>query len=165
MPSKLTVQIAAAVAFALGSVPDADAQADTVRVTLVMPMTGALAAAGQQVVAGARLYLAQNGDSVAGKKIELVVKDDGSSFEVGRRLIQQAIVNEKTDVIGGGLTGTLMAAAPVISEAKKPTVIMLSSTSAVIDASRYFVRTSCTIAQSVVVVADWARQKGITRVV
>jgi branched-chain amino acid transport system substrate-binding protein len=134
-------------------------------VALVMPVIGPLAAAGQQVVAGARLYVRENGDSVAGKKIELLVKDDGSSFEVGRRLIQEAIVNERVDIIGGGLTGVLMAAAPVITQARKPTVIMLSSTSSVIDASRYFVRTSCTIAQSTVIVADWARQSGITRVV
>ena len=164
MPSKLAVQIAASVALALGGAPQAEAQ-DTVRVALVMPMTGPLAAAGQQVVAGARLYIKEHGDSVAGKKIELAVKDDGSSFEVGRRLIQEAIVNDRADFIGGGLTGDLMAAAPVITQARKPTVIMLSSTSAVIDASRYFVRTSCTIAQSAVIVADWARQNGITRVV
>jgi len=164
MPSKLVVRIAASVALALSSAVHADGQ-DTVRVALVMPMTGSLAAAGQQVVAGARLYMAENGNSVAGKKIELIVKDDGSSFDVGRRLIQESIVNDRVDILGGGLTGDLMAAAPVITQARKPTVIMLSSTSRAIDASRYFVRTSCTIAQSTLVVADWARQSGITRVV
>src|SRR5689334_21319296 len=51
----------------------------TVKIRMVMPLTGTLAAAGKQVVAGARLYLAQHGDTVAGKRIELVVKDDGSS--------------------------------------------------------------------------------------
>jgi len=164
MPSKLMVRIVASVALALANAAHADAQ-DAVRVALVMPMTGPLAAAGQQVVAGARLYMAENGDSVAGKKIELMVKDDGSSFDLGRRLIQESIVNDKVAILGGGLTGDLMAAAPVITQSRKPTVIMLSSTSTAIDASRYFVRTSCTIAQSTVVIADWARKSGITRVV
>ena len=132
---------------------------------MVMPLTGTLADAGKQVVAGARLYMSQHGDTVAGKRIELIVKDDASSFETGKRLIQEAIVNDKVDLLAGGLTGDLMAAAPVITEAKKPTVIMLSSTSAVIDKSPYFVRTSCTLAQSALILADWAAKNGIKKVV
>jgi branched-chain amino acid transport system substrate-binding protein len=117
---------------------------DTVKVGMVMPLTGTLADAGKQVVAGARLYMSQHGDTVAGKRIEVVVKDDTSSAETAKRLIQEAIINDRIDVLAGGPTAGLMAAAPVITEAKKPTVIMLSSTSAVIDKSSYFVRTSCT---------------------
>jgi hypothetical protein len=73
---------------------------------MVMPMTGALAAADRQVVAGARLYMKQHGDMVAGRQIELVVKDGASSGETGKRLLQELIVNEKVDIIGGGLTAT-----------------------------------------------------------
>jgi branched-chain amino acid transport system substrate-binding protein len=144
--------------------PAAMAQ-DTVKVGMVMPLTGTLADAGKQVLAGARLYMSQHGDTVAGKRIELVVKDDTSSFETGKRLIQELIVNGKVDLVAGGLTGDLMAAAPVITEARKPTVIMLSSTSAVIDKSLYFVRTSCTLAQSSAIMADWAIKNGIQKVV
>ena len=132
---------------------------NTVKIGMVMPMTGTLASAGKQVVAGARLYIKQHGDTVAGKRIELIVKDDASSVENGKRLIQEPIVNDKVDVIGGGLTADLLASAPLITEAKKPTVIMLSSTSAVIDKSPYFVRTSCTLAQSSAIMADWAIQE------
>jgi branched-chain amino acid transport system substrate-binding protein len=138
---------------------------DTVKVGMVMPLTGTLADAGKQVVAGARLYMSQHGDTVAGKHIELIVKDDASSFDTGKRLIQEAIVNDKVDMLAGGLTGDLMAATPVITETKKPTVIMLSSTSAVVDKSPYFVRSSCTLAQSAMILADWAIKNGITKVV
>jgi branched-chain amino acid transport system substrate-binding protein len=138
---------------------------DTVKVGMVMPMTGTLAAAGKQVVAGARLYMLEHGDTVAGKRIELIVKDDTTSFEVGKRLIRELIVNDKVDVIGGGVTGDLLASAQLITEAKKPTVIMLSSTSALIDKSPYFVRTSCTLAQSSGIMADWAIKNGIKKVV
>jgi len=132
---------------------------------MVMPLTGGLAAAGKQVVAGARLYMTQHGNIVAGRKIELIIKDDASSSEVGRRLILEAITNDKVDIIGGGLTGDLLASAPIINEAKKPTVIMLSSTSAVIDRSPYFVRTSCTLAQSSGIMADWAIKNDMKKVV
>ena len=136
----------------------------TVKIGMIMPLTGTLAAAGEQVVAGARLYMAEHGNMVAGKQVELVVRDDGSSAEVGRRLLQQAIVNDKVNVIAGGTTADLFASASIITESKTATVIMLSSTSTVIDKSPYFVRTSCTLAQSSTIVAEWAAKSGIKKV-
>ena len=153
---------ATATAPRIGSAQNA---ANVVRVGMVMPLTGTLAAAGRQVVDGARLYMNQHGDAVAGKRIELLVKDDTSSFDTGKRLIQEAILNDKADIIAGGTTGDLLASAPVITESKVPTVIMLSSTSTAIDKSPYFVRTSCTLAQSSAIIADWAIKNGIKRVV
>jgi len=138
---------------------------NVVRVGMIMPLTGTLADAGKQVVTGATLYMDRHGDRAAGTRIELLVRDDTSSFDVGKRLIQEAIVNDKVHIIAGGTTGDLFAGAPIITEAKVPTVIMLSSTSAAIDKSPYFVRTSCTLAQSSVIIADWAMKKGVKRVV
>jgi branched-chain amino acid transport system substrate-binding protein len=145
--------------------PFAAAAQDTVKVGMVMPLTGALAGAGKQVVAGARFYMRQHGDTVAGKKLELIVRDDTTVFDVGKRLIQELIVNDKVNIIAGGITGDLQASASLITEAKKPTVIMLASTSSLIDKSPYFVRTSCTLAQSSAIVADWAVQQGLAKVV
>jgi len=138
---------------------------DTVKVGMVMPMTGPLAAAGQQVLAGARLYMKQHGDIVAGKKIELMVRDDASSGETGKRLIQELIVNDKVDVIGGGPTADLLPSAGIITETRKPTVIMISSTTAVVGKSPFFVRTSCTLAQSSAILADWTMKQGLGKAV
>ena len=149
------------VAVAMGSA----AAEGPVKIGMVMPLTGGLATAGKQVVAGARLYMSQHGDMVAGRKIVLIVKDDASASDIGRRLILEAITSDKVDVIAGGLTGDLLASASLISEAQKPTVIMLSSTSAVIEKSPYFVRTSCTLAQSSGIMADWAIKNDIKKVV
>jgi branched-chain amino acid transport system substrate-binding protein len=148
----------------LAAVSSAAAES-TIKIGMVMPMTGTLASAGKQVVAGARHYVLQHGDMVAGKRIELIVRDDTSAFEVGKRLIQEFIVNDKVDIIGGGLTGDLLASAPLITETGRPTVIMLASTSALIEKSPYFVRTSCTLAQSSGIIADWAIQNGIKKAV
>jgi branched-chain amino acid transport system substrate-binding protein len=146
-------------------VPRPSAARETIKLAMVMPLTGALAAAGQQVVAGARLYISQHGDTVAGKQIELIVKDDASSAENGKRLIQEAIVNDNADIIGGGLTADLLASASLITGARKPTVIMLSSTTAVVEKSPYFVRTSCTLAQSSAIIANWAVVNGLRKAV
>jgi len=154
----------AVVAISIATVASATAQG-TVKVGMVMPMTGPLAAAGQQVIAGARLYIKQHGDRVAGKQIELIVRDDASSGETGKRLIQELVVNDKVDVIGGGPTADLIPSAPLLTEAQKPTVIMLSSTTAVVEKSPFFVRTSCTLAQSSAIMADWAVKKRLSKAV
>ncbi|MBR1157350.1 ABC transporter substrate-binding protein [Bradyrhizobium sp. JYMT SZCCT0428] len=138
---------------------------NTVKIGMVMPMTGTLASAGLQVIAGARLYIKQHGDTVAGKRIELIVKDGASSGETGKRLIQELVVNEKVDVIGGGLTADLLFSAPLLTEAQKPTVIMISSTTAVVEKSPFFVRTSGTLAQSSAIMADWAIQNSLGKAV
>ena len=138
---------------------------NAVKIGMVMPMTGTLASAGQQVIAGARLYIKQHGDTVAGRQIELIVKDNASSGENGKRLIQELIVNEKVDVIGGGQTADLLPSAPLLTEAQKPAVIMISSTTAVVEKSPYFVRTSGTLAQSSAIMADWAMRNGIGKAV
>jgi branched-chain amino acid transport system substrate-binding protein len=164
MWSTCIARLVAPLGIAVTMVGAAAAQ-DTVKIGMVMPLTGTLASAGKQVVAGARLYMAQHGNTVAGKQIELIVKDGTSSFEVGKRLIQEAIVNDKADIIAGGLTGDLLASASLITGARKPTVIMLSSTSAVIDKSPYFLRTSCTLSQSSGIMADWAIRSNIKKVV
>src|SRR6202789_1808082 len=163
MLSRCIARTIAILGIAASSAGSASAQ-NTLKIGMVMPMTGALAAAGRQVVAGARLYMKQHGDMVAGRQIELVVKDGASSAETGKRLLQELIVNEKVDIIGGGLTGDLLASASLITEAQKPTVIMLSSTTAVVGQSPYFVRTSCTLAQSSGIMADWAIKSGLGKV-
>src|SRR3954469_23043186 len=107
MLNRCIVRSAIILAIAVSAGASANAQ-NAVKIGMVMPMTGTLASAGQQVVAGARLYIKQHGDTVAGKRIELIVKDDASSGETGKRLIQELIVNEKVDVIGGGPTADLL---------------------------------------------------------
>ena len=150
---------------ATATVPSVVKAQNVIRVGMVMPLTGALAPSGAQVADGAGLYMAQYGNIVAGKRIELIVKDDTSSPDVGKRLIQEAIVNDGVNIVAGGPTGDMYAAASLLTDAKVPTVIMLSATSAVIDKSPYFVRTSCTTAQSSGIIAKWAIKNDIKRVV
>jgi branched-chain amino acid transport system substrate-binding protein len=164
MLNRCIVQTAIILATAVSAGASANAQ-KAVKVGMVMPRTGGLAGAGQQVVAGARLYIKQHGDKVAGRQIELVVKDGASSPETGKRLLQELIVNDKVDVIGGGLTADLLPGASLFTEARIPAVIMLSSTTAVIEKSSFFVRTSCTLAQSSGIIADWAIKSGLTKAV
>jgi branched-chain amino acid transport system substrate-binding protein len=136
---------------------------EVVKVGLVMPLTGVLGPVGKQAVAGARLYLAQHGDMVAGKKIELIVRDDASVPDNSKRITQELIVSEKVAILGGGLTPNVLAIAPLVNESKTATVVMVSGTSVVTERSPYFVRTSWTHAQQASVLADWAANNGSRR--
>src|SRR4029078_1142266 len=112
---------------------------ETIKVGLVMPLTGVLGPVGKQAVAGARLYLAQHGDKVAGRKIELIVRDDASIPDNSKRITQEMIVSDKVAILGGGLTPNVLAIAPLVNESKTATVVMVSGTSIVTERSPYFV--------------------------
>src|SRR5690606_26626733 len=130
------------------------------------PMTGQQASTGRQIEAAARLYMAQHGDSVAGRKIELIVKDDVATPDVTKRLAQELIVNEKVNVIAGfGVTPAALAAAPLATQAKVPEIVMAAATSSITEASPYVVRSSFTLPQVSVSMADWAPKNGIKSVV
>ena len=137
---------------------------ETIKVGLVMPLTGVLGPVGKQAVAGARLYMAQHGDMVAGRKIELIVRDDASVPDNSKRITQELIVSDKVAILGGGLTPNVLAIAPLVNESKTATVVMVSGTSIVTERSPYFVRTSWTHAQQASVLANWAAKNGSKRV-
>src|SRR5829696_3015466 len=97
----------------LGATGVALAQDNVFKIGLILPMTGQQATTGRQIEAAARLWMAQNGDTVAGKKIQLIVKNDTSLPDVTRRLAQELVVNEKVNVLAGmGITPSALAVAP-----------------------------------------------------
>ncbi len=139
---------------------------DKFKIGLILPMTGQQATTGRQIEAAARLWMAQNGDTVAGRKIELIVKDDTSLPDVTRRLAQELVVNEKVNVLAGfGITPSALAVAPIATQSKTPEVVMAAATSSITEASPYIVRTSFTLPQVSVALADWAPKNGIKTVV
>ena len=139
---------------------------DAFKIGLILPMTGQQATTGKQIEAAARLFMAQNGDKVAGRKVELIIKDDGGIPDAAKRIAQELVVNDKVGVLGGfGLTPLALATAPIATQSKTPMVVMAAATSIITEASPYIVRTSFTLAQCSVAMGDWAPKNGIKRVV
>lgn len=151
----------------LGLFGAAAAQAQqTVKIGLLLPMTGPFASTGRQIEAAARLYMQQNGNMVAGKKIELIVKDDTGVADVTKRLAQELVVTERVSVLAGfGLTPLALATAPIATQAKVPAIVMAAATSIITEQSPYIARTSFTLPQATVGIADWAAKNGIKKVV
>jgi branched-chain amino acid transport system substrate-binding protein len=139
---------------------------DSVKIGLILPMTGQQASTGKQINAAVELFMSEFGTSVAGKKIEVVLKDDGAIPDNTKRLAQELIVNDKVAIIAGfGITPAALAAAPLATQAKVPQIVMAAGTSIVTERSPFIARTSFTLAQSSVVMAQWAAQNGIKKVV
>ncbi|MCZ8096557.1 MAG: ABC transporter substrate-binding protein [Alsobacter sp.] len=160
--SILALAGAAVLAFGLGSTAQAQ---DAVKIGLVLPLTGPFSSTGRQIEAAARLYMQQKGDTVAGKKVQLIVKDDTGTADVTRRIAQELIVNDKVTVLAGfGLTPLALATAPLATQAKVPQVVMSAATSIITEQSPFIVRTSMTSAQTTVPLAEWAAKNGIKKV-
>src|ERR1700687_5043968 len=157
---------AAAGAVIAGVVVFAPAQAqENVKIGLILPMTGGQASTGKQIDNAVKLYMQQKGDTVAGKKIEVILKDDGAVPDNTKRLAQELIVNDKVSFIAGfGVAPAALAAAPLATQGKIPEIVMAAGTSIITERSPYIVRTSFTLAQSSTIIGDWAAKNGIKKV-
>ena len=153
--------VAAACAATVGA-----ADTGPIKIGLILPMTGQSASTGRQIDAAVKLWVAQNGNKVAGRTVEIIVKDDGAVPDATKRIAQELIVNDKVMVIAGfGITPTALATAPLATQSKTPLVVMAAATSSITEASPYIVRTSFTLPQVTTPMADWAIKNNIKKVI
>jgi branched-chain amino acid transport system substrate-binding protein len=159
--------VSIAVAMLVGATASTGAMAQgAVKVGMVLPLTGVLGPVGKQVQAGAQLYMQQHGATVAGKKIDLIIKDDASVPDNSKRLAQELIVNDKVAVICSGITPSAMAIGPLSTQSKTANVVTVSGTSGVINPNNpYMVRTSFTLGQQSGIIGEWAAKNGSKKVV
>jgi branched-chain amino acid transport system substrate-binding protein len=139
---------------------------DVLKMGVSIPLTGAgFNAVGRQLAGALKLYIAQNGVSVAGRRIELTVRDDGGVADNARRIVQDMIVNQKVGLIGIGITPTALAIAPLVTEAKIPALVLSSGGSVTVTKSPYMVRAGFLQSQQAWIMAEWAAKNGSKRVV
>jgi branched-chain amino acid transport system substrate-binding protein len=160
-----TIAAALAAVAALAALP-ALAQ-DTIKVGVIAPFSGPFADYGKQMQGGIKAWMASHGDSVAGKKIEVIYRDTtGPSPDIAKRLAQELVVRDKVDFLAGfGLTPEALAVAPVAQQAKKPMIVMNAATSVITTKSDYIARVSMTLPQVSAPMGDWAVKNKVNRVV
>lgn len=139
---------------------------EPIKVGMVLEMSGPFADIGRQILDGARAYMKANGDTVAGRRIELIVRDTtGAAPEIAKRQAQQLIANDRVDFLAGfGLTPNALAAAPVATTGKTPMIVMNAATSIITTKSPYIARVSFTLPQITAPIATWAIKNGIKEV-
>ena len=166
MRNSVVVLSAILAARTAGALTLSSAQAqDTVKIGLIMAYSGQFADTAAQMDNSIKLYIKQHGDTVAGRKIEIIRKDTGGpNPDVAKRLAQEMIVRDKVDILAGfTLTPEAFGAADVSAEAKKFMVVMNAATSAITTKSPYVARTSLTIPQLENTFGGWAAKSGVKR--
>ena len=138
---------------------------EPLKIGMVLESSGAFADFGMQMMNGARAYMKVHGDTVAGRKVQLIVKDTTGVPDVARRVAQELVTNDKVDFLAGfGLTPSALAVTSLATEAKKPMIIMNAATSVITTRSPYVVRVSFTLPQVTAPLATWAVKNGISKV-
>jgi branched-chain amino acid transport system substrate-binding protein len=139
---------------------------ETIKIGFIAPTTGQFSQIGKHLIAGAKYYMEERGSSVAGKTVELLIRDDGGEPDTAKRIAQQYIVNDKVAVLAGfTFTPVALAVAPLSAQAKIPQIVMGAGTSIITERSPYIARTFATLAQAVVPLGQWAAKSNIKRVV
>jgi branched-chain amino acid transport system substrate-binding protein len=139
---------------------------ETVKIGVILPFSGQFADTGVQLDDGIKLYMQQHGETVAGKKIEVIRKDVGGiAPEVAKRLAQELVVRDNADILAGfALTPNALAAAEVSAQAKKLMVVMNAATAIITTKSPYLVRTSVTVPEIDESFGTWVAKSGVKTV-
>jgi len=167
MKSSLLLRAFLSAALALAIAPLAAQTQPPLRIGIITELSGPFADYGRQAKAAIDLFLKEHGDSVAGRKVEVIYRDTGGANpELSRRHAQELVTRDKVDFLGGfGLSPNAMGAAPIATEAKKPMIIMnAAATSSIPMRSPYIVRMSFTLPQVTAPLAEWAARNGIRNV-
>lgn len=161
----ITVALRGIGAVLLGAAASGVAAQEPIKIGVVAPMSGVFASYGKQIENGINVFLRENGDSVAGRKLQIIYRDNaGPNPEAAKRLATELIIQDKVDLLAGfSFTPEALAVAPVATQAKKPTFILLASTSVVSTRSPYLVRTSYTIPQTALPMGQWAAKNKIKK--
>jgi branched-chain amino acid transport system substrate-binding protein len=144
----------------------AAADPGVIKIGVIAELSGAFADLGKKIDDGIKLYVKQNGDTVAGKKVQVIVRNvTGPAPDVAKRLAQELVTQDGVDILTGfGLTPNALAVTAVASEAKKPMLIMNAATSVITSKSPYVARFSFTLPQVSAPLGEWAAKNGIKKV-
>ena len=135
---------------------------ETIKIGIIAAYSGQFADTAQQIDNGIRLYMKEHGDTVAGRKIEIIRRDSGGpNPDVSKRLAQELVVRDKVDILAGFTTSPEALAAADVSAASQKLMVSMNGTASVLTTkSPYVVRTSFTLPQVAQALGLWAATKG-----
>src|SRR6185436_12800381 len=114
-----------------------------------------------------KLFLVQKGDTVAGRKLQIIRKDETSppSPDLAKRLAQELVVQDKVDfMMGIGFTPDAIAVGQISTPSKTPVLITSTLGVNVLKDSPYMVRIFSTIPQIIVPMAQWIAKQGTKKI-
>ncbi len=156
---------------ALGmSVSRASAAAEELRIGFIAPMTGGFAQVGKDMSNGFQMYLDEVGGNFAGAKVKFIVEDDEAKPPVGVRKAEKLILQDKVQMLVGGLlASTGYALAPVSTRLKTLYIASIPSADDLTQRKSaeypYVMRTGWTSSQPSHPFGEWACQQGYKKIV
>jgi branched-chain amino acid transport system substrate-binding protein len=159
----MTVKLALIAAAVVMGAAAAHAAEPPLKIGVVSSYTGPSAMNGKALDNALDLYMKQHGDSVAGRKIELIKRDTGGPApDLVKREVQELIVRDKVDlIIGLDYTPNVLAAGPVSTQAKMPILVVNGATAGIIAKAPYMARFGFTTGQIAAPLGQWAWKQGI----
>ncbi|HZL38863.1 MAG TPA: ABC transporter substrate-binding protein [Pseudolabrys sp.] len=120
------------------------AQAETVKIGVVLPFSGANADLGHQVDKAFDLYVKLHAKDLAPNTVEIIKRDEGPpTGAVAKTVTTELITNDKVQIVTGFVfSPSAIALAPTITQAKIPMVIANAGTAWITNLSPYIVRLS-----------------------
>ena len=123
-----TIGAVAIAALALGWGIDARAQKGPIKVGLLLPQTGPLAANGKDMQNGFQLFLEEQKQKLGGRDIQLIIEDSAGVPATGLAKTRSLVEGQKIHVLVGPLSAAVgYAVAPYLTEQKVPTLFPVVS--------------------------------------
>ncbi|TRW95340.1 ABC transporter substrate-binding protein [Paracoccus sp. M683] len=162
----MSLKQGAALALAIATCVTGAAWADTIKVGVIASFSGPFAQYGTQYRQAIEAYQAQHGKTAGEHEIEFIYKDvGGTNPDQARALAQELLIRDRVDYLAGfTFTPNALAVASMATQSETPTVIFNAATSAINKDSEFFLRTSYTLWQVSVPLAEWAYDQGIRTV-
>jgi branched-chain amino acid transport system substrate-binding protein len=159
----MTTKFALVAAAVLIAGSTAQAAEPPLKIGIVSSYTGPSPMNGRALDQALDFYMKQNGDTVAGRKIELIKRDTGGPApDLVKRQVQELIVRDKVDlIIGLDYTPNVLAAGPVSTQAKTPILVVNGATAGIIANAPYMARFGFTTGQIAAPLGQWAVKNGI----
>jgi len=120
MTRQLIVTVLAVLVLAAGTLPAA-AQKGPIKIGVIAPMTGGAAQAGKDMTNGLQMWLDENGNQMAGRKVEVIIEDSQGQPNVALTKLQKLVERDKVNVLVGELFAHIgYAMAPKVDEYRIP---------------------------------------------
>ncbi len=138
---------------------------EPVRIGFVAPLSGPFGDYGRKFQNGMKAYMKVNGETVAGRKVEVIFRDSAGAPDTAKRIAQELITRDKVDVMTGfALTPDALAVAPLSTQAKTPMVLMLAAASGLPANFPFVTRVSYSNSQASAPIGLWAAKNGVKKV-
>src|SRR5690606_29334072 len=74
-----------------------------IRIGLMAPLSGVVAAGGKEIVEGFNMFWEENGNAIAGRPVEVVVEDDAGNPDTALQKARRLVEQENVDFLFGNL--------------------------------------------------------------